>query len=238
MSSSWARMKTLLVINSSGRVTRSITRHLTQRFVQRWSAHFPDAKILHRDVGMQPLPPVNEAWIAAAFADPASRSPELKQALELSDSLIDEIMYADAIVAGVPMYNFGMPGPMKTYLDQIVRVGVTFDFSADESNPYQPLIPTKPLVLITATGASGYEPGGPYAHQNFLEPHLKEVFGFIGLDDVSLIHVGFEEAQNQQFKRSLSAAEDAVDRVAERLAGASQASQRQSVAIPEMEVLS
>lgn len=212
-------MKRLLIINSSGRITRSITRHLTKRFTERWQALNSGSEILVRDVGVHPPAPVDEAWIAAAFAGPENRGDA--GALALSDALIEEIMRADLIVLGVPMYNFGMPAQLKAYIDQIVRVGRTFAFSEDETNPYQGLVPRKPVVMITATGTGGYEAGGVFAHLNFLEPHLEAVFRFIGLTDITFIRVGFEELQNDRFKRSVASAEKEVDQVLERLSGAS-----------------
>jgi FMN-dependent NADH-azoreductase len=211
-------MKTLLVINASARVTRSITRQLTTRFADRWRAQNPGAEIITRDVGANPPPAIDEAWIAAAFTPPTASIPAKPDALTLSDTLVDEIFRADAIVLGVPMYNFGMPGQLKAYIDQIVRAGRTFAFTGDESNPYQPLVPAKPMVIITAAGAGGYEPGGPSAHLNFLEPHLETVFGFLGLTDLSLVRVAFEEAKNDQFQRSIAEAEAAVDELVDRLA--------------------
>ena len=58
-------MKTLLVINSSGRITRSITRHLAQRFAEAWLAANPNGRIVNRDLLVTPPPLVNERWIAA-----------------------------------------------------------------------------------------------------------------------------------------------------------------------------
>ncbi|MGV3532152.1 MAG: FMN-dependent NADH-azoreductase, partial [Chthoniobacteraceae bacterium] len=121
-------MKTLLVINSSARITRSITRHLTSRFADEWLLRHPDGRVITRDVGTAPTPMIDESWIAAAFTPPEQRTVEMQAALELSDSVIDEIVEADAIVLGVPMYNFGMPGHLKVYLDQVVRVGRAFAF--------------------------------------------------------------------------------------------------------------
>ena len=209
-------MKNLLVINASGRITRSITRHLTARFVGKWKAEHPGAEIIERDVGIHHPTPVNEEWVAAAFAPPAERTPEMLAALQESETLIGEILRADAIVLGVPMYNFGMPAQMKAWFDQIIRVGRTFDFKNDESDPYIPLLPSRPVVLITATGTSGYEPGGPNERFNFLDPHLEAVLAFVGLGDISLIRVGFEESQDVRFKRSLVEAEAAIDRTFEK----------------------
>ncbi len=205
-------MKTLLVIDSSGRRTRSITRHLTARFAAGWSALYPSAEILSRDVGLTPPPPVNEKWIAAAFSDPAAHTKEMAEALALSETFIDEITQAQAIVIGAPVYNFGLPAQLKAYIDQIVRAGRTFAFDpTDAASPYRPLLTPKPVVIITAAGDGSMHPGGAMAHLNFLEPHLATVLGFIGLSDPMFIRVGYEEFQDDRLKRSLAAAETKVD---------------------------
>jgi len=204
-------MKSLLVIDSSARVNRSITRHLTQRFAAGWKSRLPESKIVLRDVGLNPPSFTNPAWIAAAFSETAKEHPEALKALEESETLINELFRADAVVMGVPMYNFGVPSQLKAYIDQIVRVGRTFGFDADAADPYIPLIPAKPAVVITSTGAGGYEPGGPYASMNFLDGHLEAVLRFVGLSEISFVRVGFEEFQDQRVKQAISAAEASVD---------------------------
>jgi FMN-dependent NADH-azoreductase len=47
-----------------------------------------------------------------------------RTALEVSDMLIKEVMAADTIVIGLPIYNFGVPAALKAWIDQIVRAGV------------------------------------------------------------------------------------------------------------------
>lgn len=211
-------MKTLLVINSSARVTRSITHQLTHRFAAAWLSHQPDGEVINRDVGQHPVPAINEAWIASAFSDPAQHSDAMRQALAISNELIEEIIRADAIVIGAPMYNFGMPAQLKAWIDQIVRVGRTFDFNpATPENPYLPLVPLKPVVIITSKGATGYDPGEHSAHHNHLEPHLETVLGLIGLTEISFVRVGSEESNDDYFRHSLSAAQRTVDDLAGRL---------------------
>lgn len=217
MRARYARMKSLLVINSSGRVTRSITRHLTSRFSEAWLGRNPGGIVVPRDVGQHPPAAVDEAWIAAAFAQLAERDVCGNEALALSDTLIDEIIQADIIVLGVPMYNFGMPAQLKAFVDQVVRVGRTFAFDAVAADPYQPLLESKPVVVITSAGDGAIHPGGSLAHMNFLEPHLETVFGFIGLTDVTFVRVGYDEYQDGRLKRSLASAEATIDQLVERL---------------------
>ena len=108
-------MNSLLVINASGRVTRSITRHLTARFAAGWTSRLSGAEVLARDIGVDPPPVVDEKWICAEFAAPTERTAEMQQSLALSEVLIDELFKAEVVVLGAPMYNFGMPGQLKAY---------------------------------------------------------------------------------------------------------------------------
>ena len=207
-------MKILLAINCSGRITRSITRRLTDRFIGVWRSQNPEGTVVQRDIGQNPPSPVNESWISAAFADPAKHTSAMRDALRLSEEFVEEIVAADAIVIGTPIYNFGMPAQLKAYFDQVIRVGRTFAFTADSSDPYRPLLASKPVTVITAAGDGSMYPGGALAHLNFLEPHLTTVLGFIGLTDVTFVRVGYEEFQDDRLKSSLAAAETRIDEIA------------------------
>jgi FMN-dependent NADH-azoreductase len=203
-------MKTLLVVNSSGRVTRSVTRRLTARFAEGWLRSNPSGTVIERDVGLRPPSSVSEPWIAAAFADPGSRAGLRSEALRESEILIGEITSCDAIVLGVPIYNFGMPAQLKAYFDQIIRIGRTFAIDPQPEDPYRPLLASKPCIIVTAASEPALYPGGPLAHLNFLEPHLRTLWRFIGVDDVSFVRVVSGDATGPD-AGSLAAAEAAID---------------------------
>lgn len=209
-------MKTLLVIQSSGRATRSITRRLTRHFSDRLASR--DYRVIDRDLTASPPPVVNEAWIGAAFRDPAKRSHHDREALRASDLLIDELMAADVVAIGVPLYNFGMPAQLKAYIDQIVRVGRTFALDPTAAVPYWGLLSPKPVVVVTSAGDGALQRGGALEHLNFLEPHLDQVLSFIGLGQPTWVRVGYEEFGDDRLKRGLSAAEETLDRLADQLA--------------------
>jgi FMN-dependent NADH-azoreductase len=168
---------------------RSVSRMLTKEFILRWQQTHPGDEVVYRDLASSPVPLVDEAWIAAAFSDSAESSP----ALQVSNELIDEIIACDRFVFGIPMYNFTVPASFKAYIDQIVRIGRTF--SAD----YEGLISGKKMLVITARGDS-YAPGTPTHEEDFQEPYLRRIFGFIGIEDIVFIHaekltLGDEERQ-------------------------------------------
>ena len=145
-------MANILHIDTSPRGERSISRSLSYEFITSWKDTHPGDTVTYRDLGHNPVPHVDESWIAAAFTPPETRTPELAQAIKLSDDLVDEFLAADRYVFGVPMYNFSIPSTFKAYIDQIVRGGRTF---AVTENGFQGLVDSsKKVLVITARGGS------------------------------------------------------------------------------------
>jgi FMN-dependent NADH-azoreductase len=184
---------------------------MTREFVETWKQQYPLDTVTYRDVGREPIPHVSEPWIAAAYTPPEQRSPELREAIRLSDRLIDELLAADVYVMGIPMYNFSVPSTFKAYIDQIVRVGRTFNFDPnDAEDPYKPLVANKKMVVITARGGSGFSPGERYAHMNHQDPYLQIAFGFIGITNITFIHVENDEFGGISLEESIASAQTQI----------------------------
>jgi FMN-dependent NADH-azoreductase len=176
-------MSNLLLINTSPRGERSLTRRLTAQFQNQWQQANAGSTATVRDLAAQPVPPVAEAWIIGAFAPPEAHTPEAKSAIAVSNELVDELLAADRYVFGVPMYNLNIPSTFKSYIDQIVRVGRTFSVG---SAGYEGLVKDKKAIFVTSSGGS-FQPGSPFASYNFQEPYLRAIFGFIGITDVQFV---------------------------------------------------
>jgi len=178
----------LLRIDSSARVN-SVSRALTAQFVETWREQNPDGEVIERDLARTSLPPITDEWVMAIHADPASQRTTHKQVLAVSDRLVDELLQADVIVIGAPMYNFAIASTLKGWIDQVVRVGKTVLFG-----PAGPkgLLQNKKVFVITSRGGS-YRPGAPTERFDFQEPYLRHILAFIGLTDVTFIH-----AENQK----------------------------------------
>ncbi|MBW4473920.1 MAG: NAD(P)H-dependent oxidoreductase [Stenomitos rutilans HA7619-LM2] len=99
-------MTHILHLDSSPRGERSISRALTKQFINVWKQIRPNDAITYRDLGRYPVPVIDEAWIAAAFAPPEQLTPSLEAALMISDELIEELLTASLYVFGIPMYNY------------------------------------------------------------------------------------------------------------------------------------
>ncbi len=220
-------MATILHVDSSarfgesGRQARgSHSRRLTRHFIERWLAHAPDTSVITRDVAASPPSPVDGRWIEAAFTRPDARTGPMREVLKESDQLIDELERADLILIGAPMYNFGIPSPLKAWIDNIVRVGRTFGFDRSrEGAPYWPMLPPgKQLVVLAARGDGGYGPGGPLAGSNLVEASIRVPLSYIGVSDFESVGVEWDEFADERVAASLAAAEAEIELLVERFA--------------------
>jgi FMN-dependent NADH-azoreductase len=181
---------------------------MTTEFVMQWKQAHPGDTVTYRDIGRNPVPHVDELWIAAAFSSPEQHTPELHEAIRLSDQLVDEFLAADIYVIGVPMYNFSVPSGFKAYIDQIARVGRTWLFEPEDPEmPYKPLVHHKKMFVITARGDGGYDSGGRNEKWNHQDPYIKTVFAFMGIIDISFIHVENDEFGGQKLAASIANAQ-------------------------------
>ncbi|MEH2221667.1 FMN-dependent NADH-azoreductase [Nostoc sp.] len=202
-------MVNILHIDSSPRGERSHSRELSKEFVSAWKAAHPEDAIAYRDLGHYPVPHVDEAWIAAAFSPPETHTPELTEALRISDELVDEFLAADRYVFGVPMYNFNIPSTFKAYIDQIVRINRTV---ALDAQGFKGLVEGKKAVIITARGGD-FSATSPFLAYDFQEPYLRAIFGFIGLTDIQFINANSlneGEARTQSLSEARAAIQDAI----------------------------
>ncbi|ERL51220.1 hypothetical protein BJB45_15065 [Halomonas huangheensis] len=138
----------------------------------------------------------------------------MHEELSVSNTLIDELLRADIIVAGVPMYNFGPPAQFKAYIDNIVRVGRTFGFDRSRgAEPYWPLLANsgKQLVILSSRGDYGYQPGGRIGDRNHVESSIRTAFAYIGITDVHEAAIEYDEFADHRLRDSIGDAEAAVD---------------------------
>jgi len=178
----------LLRIDSSAR-RNSVSRQLTEKFVETWKKENPSGEVIERDLATTFLPQITDEWTHAAHSDPLGLSSAQRETLAVSDKLIEELFAADTILIGAPMYNLTVSAPLKAWIDQIVRIGRTVLYSA--AGP-EGVLKNKKVVVITSRGGA-FRPGTPTAQYDHQEPYLRHIFGFIGLTDITFIH-----AENQK----------------------------------------
>lgn len=159
----------LLHIDSSALGPNSATREITAALLAREIASHPEAAVTHRDLGAAPLPHLDAAILTGANAGEAARSA----------AVLEEFLSADTVVIGAPMYNFSIPSTLKAWIDRIAVAGKTFRYT--ENGP-EGLVRHKTVIVAIASG--GQHAGQP---TDFVEPYLRQVFGFIGVTDLRFV---------------------------------------------------
>lgn len=212
-------MSTLLHLDASAR-TRSFSRRLSARFAEQWRAAHPSGRYLYRDLAADPVPHITEAWteicdavLAHEITDisrypDAVTTPSQREAWAVVQPLLDELVAADTVLIGTPMYNFSVPAALKAWLDQ-----VTFPRMS---------LRGKRFVVAGARGGT-YLPGTPRAPYDHEERYLRDFFaGHFDVEDVVFVHAELTNAlvdprladRLDEQEASLAAAFARVDEVA------------------------
>lgn len=168
----------ILRIDASASASTSNSKKLGDELIARLEEVYINTTVQQRDLNRD-LYFIDESWVGANFTPDDQRSEDQKQQLAFSDRLIDEIKQADHIVLTTPMYNFGIPSSLKAWIDLICRAGVTFRYTAD--GPVG-LVGNKQVDIIITTGGVPLQ-----SPLDFVSGYLKQVFRFIGIDNVNII---------------------------------------------------
>lgn len=176
-------MPTLLVVESSPRGDHSMSRGLTRLFVEDWLKHHPGGRVVVRDLMESNLPFVTMPWLDAYFTPADQHTPEMKDALRLSDELVAEILAADHIAIGTPVYNYNVPAVLKAYIDHIVRKGKTLGFAGEG------LVHGKACTILMASGGV-YTEGSPIRDRDIATSYLRLILKVIGIEDVTVVAGG------------------------------------------------
>ena len=199
-------MPTLLHIDSSPRAA-SVSSRLSAAFVERWKRRNPAGTVIHHNTTAERIPYLDEAAVAAWFVASEDLTTEQRQTLAYSDKLVDELLAADVIVLGVPMWNLSVPASLKAWIDVIVREGRTFAFT---EQGVAPLVPEgKRLYVLSARGGS-YPAGSPFAALDHLEPYLRAILGCIGLVDLEFIYADHQSEGPEAAGEGIAKAEEAL----------------------------
>lgn len=180
-------MTTILQIHSSLHGEDAQSSRLASEFVQAFRAAngtgthpAPDTRVLVRDLAREPVPHLTAERFKAFSTPAAERTSGQQQAVAESDRLIAELLAADVVVIGLPMYNFGVPSTLKAYFDHIARAGVTFRYTAE--GPEGLLKGKKAYVFATRGGRHAGTPS------DLQTAYVRQFLGFVGIRDVVFVY--------------------------------------------------
>lgn len=166
----------VLIVTSSAQGEKSVSGRLAATFADQLRAARPEAEIVVRDVGRDPIPHLTETNVAGIRAEAVT--PAEIEARELSDRLIAEVRAADLVVIASPMYNFGIASTLKSWFDHLLRPRVAFRYS--EAGP-EGLLGDRKVVVIQSRSGVYEDPS------NAQEAHVRQMLSFAGLTDISFV---------------------------------------------------
>lgn len=184
----------LLHLDSSILGQHSASRELGAAIVARWQRDVRGLEVTYRDLAANPLPHLSGGALAQADADEAATAA----------AVMDEFLSADVVVVGAPMYNFGIPSQLKAWIDRVAVAGKTFRYTADGP---QGLAGGKQVIVAATYGGKHPVESG----RNFVEPYLRQVFAFLGIDDVEFVSADGLSVSPEQRVTSISAARARID---------------------------
>lgn len=192
----------ILQINASARSSGANSTKVADDIVATLKARNPSATVTLRDLAKNPHPVLDEPALQALFTPAEQRTPEQAARVALDDALIAEIQAADAVVLGVPMYNFGVPVQLKNWIDAIARAKVTFQYTA---NGPEGLLKGKKVYVALARG--GVYRDTPADSQ---VPFLKTALGFLGLTDIQFVYAEGLAMGAESAERAFAAAREEI----------------------------
>jgi FMN-dependent NADH-azoreductase len=173
----------LLHIDSSVLGANSASRALSAEIVAKQKALHPGLKVTYRDLAADAALHLSSGHLAA-WQGAAVEDEFLGADLEKGGSYLNELLAADIVVIGAPMYNFSIPSQLKAWIDRVVVAGKTFRYG--ENGP-EGLLSKSKRAFIASSRGNVYSPGSPAAALEHHESYLTGVLAFIGLTNVTVI---------------------------------------------------
>lgn len=172
----------ILHLDSSILGELSVSRQLTRLVVDQLMQGDASAKVVHRELGLAPVAHLT-GEILAVRGNTADMLNDLQQReAKLDGELIDELLAADVLVLGVPMYNLSVPTGLKAWIDRVMVAGRTFRYT--DKGP-EGLVRGKQAIVVATSGGSYAESPVDHAHVGY----VKQLLGFMGITDVKVVRV-------------------------------------------------
>lgn len=200
-------MKNLLFVTSSlsGEDSRS------ERIARELITALGITRIYERRLGDGSIPHLSGEYLQAIMTAPGNRTPRQHMLAKDGDAYIEDVEAADAIVIAAPMYNFAIPSTLKAWLDHITRAGRTFRYTAD-GRP-EGLLKDKKVYVVASRGGI-YTGESPVKSFDFQEPYLRAMLTFIGLTDVTFVHVEGQRISPATAEAGLNKARETIAQIA------------------------
>lgn len=197
-------MTKLLHIDSSPLAANSASRQLTARVAAEWALAHPGTTVEHLDLVTDA--PAHLDMDSLGFRlgiDAEGLTQRQREENAVSERLVKQLLDADVVVIGAPMYNFSVPTQLKAWIDRVAQAGRTFKYT--EKGPVG--LAGGKTVIIVSTRGGAYSTNPALAALDHQESYLRTVFGFIGITDVRIVRAEGLAMGEEAKAKSLASAE-------------------------------
>ena len=198
--------KNVLIIKSSPALAASVSNEIADYLIQQLEDKNESYEFTIRDLAKTPAPIYDNDMLKAFYSPQDQLTEQQKNIAAPSLEYIQELKDADIIVFASPMHNFSVTTLLKSYIDQICRIGITFQYSEAGA---EGLIKNKQAIIISSAGGDFQQE--QEKHKDFQTPYLTHILNFIGIENVEVVPVqgvGYgDEAANhakEKAKQSLN----------------------------------
>jgi FMN-dependent NADH-azoreductase len=174
-------MKHILHLKSSIQGKESYSIKLGDAIVEKIQDKYPGSTLEELNLVDIEIPHLNPAVLRTFFIPGDQLTEDEKESIRFSDEVVKQLLAADIVVIGAPLYNFTIHTALKAWIDHITRAGVTFGYG--ESGPIGKVTGKKVYVAMSSGGVYSEGPGKA---NDFVAPYLKSFLGFLGMTDLTV----------------------------------------------------
>jgi FMN-dependent NADH-azoreductase len=207
-------MKKILHIVASPRGDDSRTLRVAEEFLTTFLKRHQDWVVDELNLWKEALPEMSMKRVDGKYVLLGGKDlfGEFKEAWEEIIQHIDRFKSADLYLVSTPMWNFSIPYVLKQYIDIIVQPKYLFRYTPQG---VEGLVTNKQMIVCTSRG-------GDYTQDamkslDLQEPYLREVFGFVGITDITFINAQpmdlGKEREQQKVQEAITIAHDVASRL-------------------------
>ncbi|MBS7231555.1 NAD(P)H-dependent oxidoreductase [Flavobacterium psychroterrae] len=173
-------MKNILHLISSMQGSESYSIKLGHAIIEKIQEKYPENTLEEVNLVESQIPHLTPAVLRTFFTPEDQLTEDDRKAIQLSNEFIKQLLAADIIVIGAPLYNFTIHSSLKAWIDHITRAGITFGYG--ENGPVGKVTGKK---IYVAMSSGGIFSEGPGKANDFVVPYLKSFLGFLGMTDLT-----------------------------------------------------
>ncbi|MEU6250534.1 NAD(P)H-dependent oxidoreductase [Glycomyces sp. NPDC047010] len=177
-------MPRLLRIDASYEANGSVSRGLTGVFAEAWRSRGDGHTVIQRDLRTDPVPHLTHAALHWASEETPPADESHREAAQAQRALVAELLSADVLLLGAPMYNYSLPSTLKAWLDQVHVRGLTSPAEEDT----QPLRGRTAVIVTTRGTVHGL--GTANEDRDHVVPPLELILGEEFGMEVHVVMVG------------------------------------------------